>query len=90
MGLWHTNVLPHLGQKARPHSNQQKGRTCKIVDFAVLADHRIKLKESEKKDKYRDLARDWKNLSNMKVTIIPIVIGAFNKVTKGIIKGLEA
>ena len=30
---------------------------CKIVDFAVPADHRIILKESEKKDKYLDLAK---------------------------------
>ena len=29
----------------------------KIVDFAVPADHRIKLKECERKDKYLDLAR---------------------------------
>ena len=28
-----------------------------IVDFAVPADHRIKPKECEKKDKYPDLAR---------------------------------
>ena len=35
-------------------------RTCKIVDFAVPADHRIKLKECEKKDKYFDLARELK------------------------------
>ena len=35
-------------------------RTCRIVDFAVLADHRVKLKESEKKDKYLDLARELK------------------------------
>ena len=33
-------------------------RSCKIVDFAVPADHRIKVKESEKKDKYLDLARE--------------------------------
>ena len=33
----------------------KKIRTCKIVDFAVPADHRIKLKECEKKDKYFDL-----------------------------------
>ena len=33
-------------------------RTCRIVDFAVPADHRVKLKETEKKDKYRDLARE--------------------------------
>ena len=34
---------------------------CKIVDFAVLAGHRIKLKECEKKDKYLELARELKN-----------------------------
>ncbi len=59
-------------------------RTCRIVDFAVPADHRIKLKESEKKDKYWDLARESKKLWNMKVTIIPIMIGAFGTVTKGL------
>ena len=32
----------------------------------VPADHRIKLKECEKKDKYLDLARELKNLWNMK------------------------
>ena len=35
----------------------KKKRICKIVDFAVPADHRIKLKECKKKDKYLDLAR---------------------------------
>ena len=34
---------------------KKKKRTCKIVDFAVPADHRIKLKESEKKDKYLEI-----------------------------------
>ena len=33
---------------------------CKIVDFAVPAGHRIKLKECEKKDKYLDHARKLK------------------------------
>ena len=31
-----------------------------MVDFAVPADHRIKLKECEKKDKYLDLAKELK------------------------------
>ena len=35
-------------------------RIRKIFDFAVLAAHRIKLKESEKKDNYLDLARELK------------------------------
>ncbi len=42
----------------------------KIVDFAVPADHRIKLKECEKKNKYLDLARELKKLRNMKMTFI--------------------
>ena len=70
----------------RPQNNQQKKRICKIVDFAV---NRINLKESEKKDKYRDLARELKKLWNMKVTIVPIVISALGTVTKGLLKGLE-
>ena len=56
---------------------------------ARLTDQRKKPKESEKKDKYLDLAREWKTLWNMKVTIMPIVIGAFGIDTKGLIKGLE-
>ena len=59
------------------------------MDFAVPADHRIKLKEYEKNDKYLDLAREVKKIWNRKMTIIPIVIGAFGTVTKGLLKGLE-
>ena len=65
-------------------------RTCKIANLAVPADHRKTLKESEKKDKYLDFARELKKkLWNMKVTIIPIVSGAFCTETKGFLKGLE-
>ena len=66
----------------------KKKRTCKIVDFAVPVDHRINLRECEK-DKYIDLARELKKLWNMKVVIVPIVIGAFGTITKGLLKGPE-
>ena len=66
-----------------------KKRTCKIMDFAVPVDHRIKLKEWEKKDKYLDLSRELKKWWNMKVTIIQMVIGVFGPLTKGLLKGLE-
>ena len=46
LGFWHTNRSPNLSQTTRPDNNQQKKRTCKIVDFAVSADNRVKLKES--------------------------------------------
>ena len=96
--LWDFDIhTDHLISARRPDliNNQQKRkkkkkkRTCKIVDFAVSADHRIKLKECEKKDKYLDFARELKKLWNMLVTIIPIVIGVFGTVTKGLLKGLE-
>ena len=63
--------------------NKKKKKTCKIVDFVVSADHRVKLKESEKNDKYLDLARQLNKMWNMKVTFIPIVIGALITVTEG-------
>ena len=91
MGLRHTHGSPSLGQKTGLRNNQQKKKSiCKIVDFAVSADHRINLKECEKKYKYLDLAGELKKkLWDMQVIIIPIVIGAFGTVTKGLLKGLE-
>ena len=68
---------------------KKRKRICKIVDFAVPVDHRRKLKECEKKNIYLDLARELKNIWNMKVAIIPIVSGAFCTVTKELLKGLE-
>ena len=91
--IWDFNIqTDHLIAARRPDLiiiNKKKKRTCKIVDFAVLADHRIKLKECEKRDKYLDLAMELKKLWNRQVTIIPIVIGAFGTVTKVLLKGLE-
>ena len=61
--LWDFNIqTDHLIPARRPDLiiiNKRK-RICKIVDFAVPADHRINLKEGEKKDKYVDIARELK------------------------------
>ena len=70
-GKWHTQKLQwdfdiqtnHLISARRPDLivvNNKKKRTCKIVDFAVPADHRIKLKEIEKLENYLDLAKELK------------------------------
>ena len=93
--LWDFDIrTDHLISVRRPdliiiNKKKKRKKICKIVDFTVPADYRIKLKECEKRDKYLDLARELKKLWNMKVTIIPIVIGAFGTVTKGLLKGLE-
>ena len=54
------------------------------MDFAVPADHRVKVKEGKKLDKYLDFARELKKLLNMKVTVIPIVVGDFGMVPKSL------
>ena len=97
--LWDFNIqTDHLIPARRPDliiinkkkkKEEKKKENLQIVDFAVPADHRINLKESEKKDKYLDLAWELKKLWNMKVTTVPIVIGAFGTITKGLLKGLE-
>ena len=59
--LWdYDKQTEHLISARRPDLIivNKKKRTCKIVDFAVPADHSVKLKENEKKDKYLDLARN--------------------------------
>ena len=52
------------------------------MDFAVPTDFRVKLMESEKRDKYQ--ARELKKTMEHE-----IVIGALGKVSKGLAQGLE-
>ena len=61
--LWDFDMhTDHLISARRPDLKiiNKKMRICKIVEFAFPADHRIKLKECEKRDKYLDLARELK------------------------------
>ena len=58
------------------------------MNLVVPADNRVKLKESEKKDEYMDLARELKRM-NMKMTIILTVIGSLGSVTKALVQRLE-
>ena len=56
--LWGFDIhTDHLIPVRRPDLIiiNKKKRTCKIANFAVLSDHRRKLKEFEKKVKYFDL-----------------------------------
>ena len=61
--LWDFDIqTDHLISARRPDLIiiNKKRKFAKFVHFAVPADHRIKLKECEKKDNYLDLARGLK------------------------------
>ena len=40
--------------------DKKKKRTCHLMDIAILADDRVKIKECEKTDKYMNLPRELK------------------------------
>ena len=97
LGFWDADFFRPDDQTTRPSDSQQqkqlkdiyieRERSCRIVD--VSADHRVKLKESKRKEKYEDLARELKKLRSMKVTVILFVNSTLGTVTKGLAKGLE-
>ena len=58
------------------------------MNFVIPVDHRLKIKESKKIDKYLDLARELKVLQNMNVMMISVVVGAFGTVPNGLEKRL--
>ena len=83
-GFWDTNrLLPNLSQMTRPSESQEKKRFCQIVDFAIPADHRVKIKESKMRDKYQDLARELKTMEyeGDSDTIVIVVLGTIPEET---------
>ena len=55
---------------------QAKERECQIIDFAIPGDQNIAIKEQEKIGKYQDLRIELQKVWNVKVVVIPVVIGA--------------
>ena len=50
------------------------------MDFSVSANHRLKIRESDKLDNYTDLARELKKFCYMKLTVILIRVGVLGTV----------
>ena len=70
--------------KKKKKKKKKNNRTRRIVDVSVPAGHRVKSKESEKRDEYQDIAWELKKLLDMKMAAMPIVIGMFSNVAKGL------
>ena len=60
-----------------------------ILEFDISADLRVKIQKTEKRDKYIEFARELRKLSNVKVTVIPIVINTIGMIPKPLERGLE-
>ena len=85
--LWDFSIqTDHVIEARRPDlvvvDVNNKKRTCKIIDFAVPGDSRIDEKGKEKIEKYQDLRRELQKIWNVKVKIIPLVVGCLGAIPK--------
>ena len=67
----------------------KRRRNCKFIDFAVLEDSRIEEKEKEKMKKYQDLRKELQMIWNVRVKIIPLVVGSLGAIPKQFSKRLK-
>ena len=83
--MWDFNIqTDHAIEAWRPDLGlvDKKERICKIIGFAVPGDSRIKEKEKDKIEKYQDLRRELQKIWNVKVKIIPLVVGSLGAIPK--------
>jgi hypothetical protein len=64
--------------------------TCTLMDVAIRTDRKVVQKEVEKNLKYKSLGIDIQRMWNLKIMIIPVIIGATGIVTKSLRKNLES
>ena len=67
----------------------RKHQECHIFESAIPYDTRIDDKKIEKIEKYLDLARELKEVWNMKVTVVSLVVGALGTPAKQLEKRLK-
>ena len=64
-------------------------KMCHLIDIAVPGDSRVASKENEKVQKYQDLSRELRKLWQVKVMVVPVVVGALDTIPKVLEKHLK-
>ena len=83
--MWDFSIqTDHVIEARRPDLVlvDKRERSCNIIDFAVPGDSRIEEKEKDKIEKYQDLGRELQKIWNVKVKIIPLVVGSLGAIPK--------
>ena len=68
---------------------KKKAKETIIVDIAVPGDNNVLQKETEKYEKYQDLAREIKRIWKSRTKVVPVVVGALGSVSKKLTGHLE-
>ena len=71
-------------------NKKEKRKKENLLNSELCYPGRFQSEKSEKKrDKFSDFAREIEKLYNMKITKIPVVIGVFGTISKGMVRELE-
>ena len=90
--LWDFNIqTDHVIQHRRPDVVllDKTKKMCHLIDIAVPGDIRVASKEMEKIEKYQDLARELRKIWQVKVKVVPVVVGALGTIPKALGKHLD-
>ena len=83
--LWDFSIqTDHVIEAWRPDLVvvDKKRRTSKIIEFSVSGDSKIKETEKENIEKYQGLRRELQKIWNVRVKIIPLVVGSLGAIPK--------
>ena len=82
MELTSTNGQNYSYSKSDIIIRDNEQRTCILIDVAISADSNIIKKEAEKMLKYKDLIIEIQRMLNVKIAMIPVIIGATGTISK--------
>ena len=83
--LWGFSIqTDHVIETRRPDLVvvDKNDRSCKRIDFAVPGNSKIEEKEKDKTEKYQDFGKELQKIWNVKVKIIPLVVGSSGAIPK--------
>ena len=87
--LVHCNVPKYDLYEKKKKKKKKEEWTFQLVNFAVSAEHRFQIKETEKLNKYSDFAKDFKKTFGPWRRVIPILSGVIDTILKNLEKRLS-
>ena len=67
----------------------KRENNCQIIDVAIPDHRRVRAKQDEKVEKYRDLAREIRKKGVIRKKVTPIVVGALGTIPLRIKENLK-
>ena len=90
--MWDVPVFAYrtkLANRSVTVLHDKKEETELVIDVALLDDSNVKIKETEKLNKYKDLNIDVSRMWKVRIKIVPAITGALGTNKKGLDQNLS-